>query len=155
MNIRLHFPIEPIPKQSARSRIVTKKDGKQFIQHYQTKEIERYEEDIRKMAIYQLGSGFKPLDCPIKVSRLTVAYKPLKGFNASEKEIISKGGWIFKYTKPDLNDNLLKPIFDALEGLVFTNDSRICEIDNLRKIYYKKPGIWITLKPIENVTFSK
>ena len=40
-----------------------------------------------------------------------------------------------KVTKPDLQDNLNKAFFDALEGLLYEQDQNIVEIKNMSKFY--------------------
>jgi Holliday junction resolvase RusA-like endonuclease len=40
-----------------------------------------------------------------------------------------------KTTKPDLQDNLNKAFFDALEGLIYEQDQNIVEIKSMRKYY--------------------
>ena len=40
-----------------------------------------------------------------------------------------------KVTKPDLQDNLNKAFFDALEGLIYVQDQNIVEIKNMAKYY--------------------
>jgi len=56
-------------------------------------------------------------------------------------------GWVHKYktTKPDL-DNLEKMLWDAMEGIVFINDSLICEKHNVIKTYGDTPGYSIILE---------
>ena len=38
-------------------------------------------------------------------------------------------------TKPDLQDNLNKAFFDALEGVIYEQDQNIVEIKNMKKYY--------------------
>ena len=47
--------------------------------------------------------------------------------------------------RPDL-DNLAKFYLDALNGLVFSDDAQICEL-NLRKVYGMSPSVLIRIKP--------
>jgi Holliday junction resolvase RusA-like endonuclease len=54
---------------------------------------------------------------------------------------------IYPDTKPDW-DNLGKSVTDALEGLVFTNDSRFCKVF-VEKIYGDPPRVEIMLEEIE------
>ena len=52
-----------------------------------------------------------------------------------------KIGKVPKTTKPDLQDNLNKAFFDALEGIVFEQDQNIHHIGEMRKYYYEKDCI--------------
>lgn len=50
--------------------------------------------------------------------------------------------------KPDI-ENLVKSIFDALEGIAYKNDSQICKM-TVTKLYENKiPGVSIILRGIE------
>jgi Holliday junction resolvase RusA-like endonuclease len=49
-------------------------------------------------------------------------------------------------TKPDA-DKLLRAVLDGLEGIIYTNDSRICWWDKFGKIYDgKNPRVEITIR---------
>lgn len=50
-------------------------------------------------------------------------------------------------TKPDA-DNLYKAVTDALEGLIYTNDSRIVDV-SLRKHYGDPPRVEVVLTQLE------
>ena len=52
----------------------------------------------------------------------------------------------FKNSKPDL-DNLIKFVFDALEGTFFTNDSRIVEIHAI-KVFSEEPKTVVIFEEI-------
>jgi len=60
---------------------------------------------------------------------------------------------LYPDTKPDL-DNLEKSLFDALEGLIFVNDSRIVE-KHIEKVYGDPPRVDIEVgekaKPLEKI----
>ena len=47
---------------------------------------------------------------------------------------IEEGGLIYKTSRPDLQDNLCKGLFDALSGIVFKDDSQIVKVNNLKSI---------------------
>jgi len=42
---------------------------------------------------------------------------------------------VYKTTKPDLQDNLNKAFFDALEGLIYEQDQNIVVIKRMSKFY--------------------
>jgi Holliday junction resolvase len=44
--------------------------------------------------------------------------------------------------KPDI-DNLIKGLFDAANGILWTDDKAVCEISNVIKVYSTEPGIWL------------
>jgi Holliday junction resolvase RusA-like endonuclease len=53
---------------------------------------------------------------------------------------------VFKSTKPDLPDNLNKLVFDAMKGIVFTDDKLIVGIENCYKYYGLQPKTIIVLE---------
>ncbi len=128
----------PQPKQSARFR-VQKFGNKTFVKSYQKKEVVENERNFAFDAKSQLAEDFQPFSGPLKVSA-TYIFPPLKSFSKSKLNALASGSIIFKDTKPDLTDNLNKAVFDALEGIVYINDSQICQIQS-RKIYGTVPRI--------------
>ena len=133
----------PLPKQSARFRKVGN-----FMQSYQTADVKRNEDNIRLQIIRQLPKGFEPFTGGIIITRLHYIFPMLKGLKKSELKKIESGGVVYKTTKPDLIDNLAKGLFDAMEGIVFVNDSQICAMYNVKKYYGKVPKIIIEMEEI-------
>lgn len=130
----------PKAKQSARFRAITSKEtGKTFISSYQKKEVVENEKNIALAIKSQLPLGFIPYDEAVGVKILYV-FPLLSSFNKKQKEFIDQGGIIYKDTKPDLTDNLNKGLFDSCEGVLYTNDSRICKVEST-KIYGTQPRI--------------
>lgn len=130
----------PKAKQSARFRAITsKKTGKTFVSSYQKKEVVENEKNIAFDVKSQLPLGFVPFDQAIGVQILYV-FPLLSSFTKKQKKIIDAGGIIYKDTKPDLTDNLNKGLFDACEGILYTNDSRICKVEST-KIYGTRPRV--------------
>lgn len=46
--------------------------------------------------------------------------------------------------KPDI-DNLIKGLFDALNGIAWADDNQVYKISSIEKIYSEKPGIEFSL----------
>lgn len=65
----------------------------------------------------------EPWDCPILMRKFIVRRTQPKS---------NRSPW--PHTKPDI-DNYLKAFLDAVEGLVYTNDSRIVHIISAQKIW--------------------
>ena len=131
--MKLTFLGIPKPKQSAKFRSVKGK-GKTYITSYQKKEVKDAERNIAFDAKSQLPEGFIPYNKPIGVNILYV-FPPLSSFSKKKLNALKQGEVMYKDTKPDLTDNLNKGLFDALEGIVYVNDSRICKIGNAEKVY--------------------
>jgi len=140
-----HIPGVPVPKQSARHRAFIK-DGKPMASTYQTKAVKEYESKVASIVGAALPSGFEIHDGPVHVLAVLFAFPAPKSISKKEKDMIASGGWMYKTTKPDVTDNLMKGLFDAMEGVVFTNDSRVCDVRDVRKVYRKKVGTWIRIE---------
>jgi Holliday junction resolvase RusA-like endonuclease len=149
--MKLVFFGTPTPKQSARFRGFMK--GKKIaVQSYQTTEVKNKQKAKKVEAMSQIPDDHELYDVAIGVKVLFV-FPPLKSWKKDMKDFYAKGGKIYKDTKPDLHDNLMKMVFDAMEKVVFTNDSRVAKVES-EKIYgpeprteiqfYELPRPWIT-----------
>ena len=134
---------EPKPKQSMKFR----KCG-DYMRSYQPEKVVNNEKNIRYQVIQQLPEGFVPFQNPIVVKKLHYVFPLLKKMKKKELDIIHSGGYVYKFTKPDLTDNLNKSLFDAMEGVVFVNDSLIVSMDNVKKYYGLQPRIELELEEL-------
>lgn len=101
-----------------------------------------YERHVRECASAVYDGP--PLDQPLKVNILIYVNAPVrwpytKKIEAFRANIIPTG-------KPDL-DNCVKSIFDALNGLVWRDDSVICHLQ-ASKAYGQKPGAHVTVSKL-------
>ena len=129
----------PQPKQSARFAMRKGKGGKNFIHKYQNNAVVQNERNIAFDVKSQLPENFQPFSEAIKVKALFV-FPPLKSFTKSKMNALASGSTIYKTTKPDLTDNLMKGTMDALNGIVFTDDAVIAEVES-KKIFGIVPRI--------------
>lgn len=134
----------PTPKQSARFRIIKGKKG-DFVSSYQKKSVKDSAKSISEQIKQQLPKGFEVIDNPMQMDILFV-FPPLKSWSKKKILELESGAIIYKETKPDI-DNTTKNLLDPMEGLVFTNDSRICRI-RIQKIYGFEPRTEINLKEL-------
>lgn len=146
-NINLKILGIPQPKQSARFAMRKGKGGKSFIHKYQTKEVVQNERNIAFDVKSQLPEGFVPFDSALKVKVLFV-FPPLKNFTKSKLNALISGATIYKTTKPDLTDNLMKGTMDAMNGLVFTDDAIIAEVES-KKIFGLVPRIELEFEKLD------
>lgn len=128
----------PKAKQSARFKSV-KMGDKTFMKSYQRDDVVQNERNIAFDVKSQLPAGFIPFDGPIGVKVLFV-FPPLSSWSKKKLAGLDGGDKIYKETKPDLTDNLCKALFDAMAGIVYPNDSRICKLES-EKIYGRVPRI--------------
>ncbi|TSE11303.1 RusA family crossover junction endodeoxyribonuclease [Aquimarina algiphila] len=133
----------PQAKQSARFRIAKGRNGKSFVSSYQKKEVVQNERNIAYDVKSQLPLNHIPYDNAIGV-KVTFVFPPLKSWTKKKLAFLKEGGIIYKITKPDLTDNLMKGLFDAMGGIVFTDDARICKVSST-KIYGLVPRTEVTI----------
>jgi Holliday junction resolvase RusA-like endonuclease len=131
-SIKFFIPIEPHGKKEARRNL-----NGQVFKHPDTRRL------MKSIAAFvqSIYSG-SPIDGPLRVR--------IRAFRTRPK---SKRKEIFADTKPDA-DNIQKLIGDALEGILWTNDSRIVDVRCL-KLFAPKgmPGwIEITAEEIEQTS---
>ena len=112
---------------------------------YQKPEVEAWEKYIRNIVMPQLPRGFKMWEGEVIVEKLVFIFKPLKGFTKGKIKLINEGQLIPKTTRPDVTDNLPKGFFDAIEGLIFKNDSQISTVKEMTKCYGKNPGVLLVI----------
>lgn len=124
--IQFIIPGIPKPKQSARFRVIGS-GKKSFIRSYQSKEVKDNEANIGYTVMAQLPNDFILFDCPIFAS-IEYIFPVPSSFSKKLKAQIVSGERIYKATKPDISDNLNKGLIDALQGIVFVDDSRISRI---------------------------
>lgn len=148
MKISLKILGIPKPKQSVRSRVAKTKAGKMFVQHYQTNEIKQNERNLALDVKSQLPAGFSPYSGPLHVKKLLYVFPPQKNWTKTKLKQLESGAVFYRDVKPDLTDNLNKPLFDALQGIVFLNDSQIVTMSNVSKIYGLVPRIEIEFEEL-------
>lgn len=115
-----------------------------FIKSYQPKEVVDWKNYIRLSSQTQLPEGWKPYGKVCHITSAVFAFPPLKSWSAKKLAQMESGpGLIEKTSKPDLTDNLMKGVIDALKGVVFEDDSLISKVDGVIKCYWRKPHIEI------------
>lgn len=146
MTLKLKVLGIPIPKQSARF----KRAGNTIIS-YQTSKVKNNERNLAFDIKSQLPRGFKPFNGPIG-AKVTFVFPPLKSFSKKKIKALEEGETIYKDTKPDL-DNLKKMLWDALQGVVMVDDSRVCKVES-KKIYGMVPRTEIELLDLAQKDFK-
>ena len=115
----------PKPKQSFRYAVAGK-----FVRKYQPEEIKQEAGNIRSQIINQLPKDFQPFSRGVRISRCWFVFPSLKSWSKKKLAAAELLGGLFKTTAPDLTDNLMKGLIDAMQGVVFINDSQILRTSN-------------------------
>ena len=146
MIVRFELLGQPFAKQSFRFAQMRSKTGKSFMVKYQPKKVKDGERNLRAQIIQQLPESFIPFNDRVRVVTCHFKFCPPKSFSKKIQEAISLGELVPKLTKPDLTDNLMKGLFDAMKGIVFSDDSIIWSVEGVRKFYSHRPGIDLVLE---------
>lgn len=128
----IQFTVYGIPKPKARARVVTHHGNTRAFTPDTTAS---WEDSVRAQALAHRPERL--LDGPLRATLLFWLPKPKSKKNDALPD-----------TKPDL-DNLSKSIFDALEGLIYTNDSRFVA-KRLSKEYAIdcSPGVMVCISEV-------
>lgn len=128
----LEINIEPIPQQSARFY----RFGKQ-IRSFQPQKVLDYKKNVRTQILAQLPRGFQLTSNTLNV-QVDFMFKKVTALRKKQCEFIDGGGIFFRNNRPDI-DNLSKALFDCLTGIVWKDDSQVCDY-HARKYYAKDEG---------------
>jgi Holliday junction resolvase RusA-like endonuclease len=135
--IRLEFPGEPKAVQSFRFT----RTGLRF----QPKDVKSWKAFISVMAMEQLPEGFKPFQNACIIHKCQFVFALPKSAKKGLREMVAAGFHPVKFTRPDLHDNLFKGFCDALTGVVYADDSLICRIQDVSKVYGLVPHIELVI----------
>lgn len=130
---------DPKPKKRHRSRVVRTKTGKSFVMNYPDADGVSAENYIKLAA----SQNFKESIITGAVElRLGFCFKVPNSWSIKKTDEALNG--ILKHTKkPDL-DNLIKAVKDALNGIVWHDDSQVFLV-TAEKIYTERPRTFIEI----------
>jgi Holliday junction resolvase RusA-like endonuclease len=112
-----------------------------MVRMYTPKKTEEYEKELAWLARSKYRG--KPLEGPIKIS-VEFFFKPPDSWSKTKTSDALCG--VLKHTsRPDL-DNLLKSLEDALNGIVWVDDSQIYSYSHVSKEYADRPGIKLKVR---------
>ena len=135
MKLSFDIYVKPLAHQSFRI-------GRNGIR-YKPKKIVDYQRNIKALIVEQLPKDFDIITSgsEIKVNYIEYIYSYPKSFSKKKKSQFT-----YKTTKPDLQDNLNKAFFDALEDLVYEQDQNIVVINKMSKFYGEEDQIKVQFK---------
>lgn len=139
--IEFTIPFTVQAKQSDRTRIVTRKDGTQYVHHYQSNRVVINAQHLAAAVCPHRPPA--PWDGPVGME-VTYIYP----WRSTESKRKRAAGEILKWTAPDL-EQLDKQLTDVLESAGFvTNDSRIVARWSCKK-WGNNPGVHVRLEKLE------
>ena len=137
------FRVEGQPVGKARARTVARHG---YVQSYTPQKTRDYEAKV-KAAYIKAGGEMFP-DVPVGV--LVTAYFEIPKSYSKKKAAACRVGEIKPTGKPDL-DNISKLVLDALNGVAFKDDSRVCRLYT-SKLYVPEshePGLVVHIYRLE------
>lgn len=142
------FNLEPVAQ--ARTRYTSKP----YPHEYDPTPVKRFKKQLNALATKQMAEkGIKPFDDAIKVDM--IVYRPIQK-SVSKIECMRRHlGVVLPSVKPDA-DNYIKSIWDALNGAIWSDDSKITDTA-VKKRYSLNPRIEVevvkaeTKRPIKYV----
>lgn len=137
MIISLEIPGDPVSKQSFRyTRSGIKYKDKKVV--------------VQEAYIKLIATSVKPetlLMGPLRVSIIVYISMPRYILNSKKKRAFAIAQKLLPTKKPDC-DNITKLILDALEKVIYNNDSQIC-VYNFQKFYSDNPRTEIIIEELE------
>lgn len=137
--IRFHIPGAPVGK--GRPRVSSR--GGRFARLYTPEKTASYEALVQ-LAAQQAMAGRAPLGGPVSV-RLVIAL-PVPASWSKKKQAAALAHQVLPTKKPDA-DNVVKAIFDGLNGVLWVDDVQACDIQAIKR-YAQTPGVTVTAQPM-------
>lgn len=145
MNISFFVPGAPVGKGRPK---VSSRGGK-FAQMYTPEKTASYESLIA-LAAQEAMDGNPLIAGPADVE--ISMFLPVPTSWSKKKQAAALQGQVYPTKKPDA-DNVIKAIFDGINGVVWVDDVQACDIV-VRKRYADKPGVEVTVREIAGALFA-
>ncbi|MCG9064700.1 RusA family crossover junction endodeoxyribonuclease [Laribacter hongkongensis] len=135
--VRFEVPGTPVGK--GRPKVSTR--GGKFARMYTPEKTASYEGLIALSARQAMG-GRPLIDGPVDVSLMIRLAVPASW--SKKKQAAALAGQVLPTKKPDA-DNVLKAVFDGMNGVVWVDDVQACGV-MLRKRYAETPGVTVVVR---------
>ena len=143
MKNKIELYLNVRPRSFQRAGIARSKTGKPYV--FKSPQKRAYQRELKILIIKEIrkqekdtGKRFVKLSGPVKITELTYY------FNTKKLALWEQ----YRDIKPDLGDNLNKPLLDVLKDLVMGDDEDIVAIDGLSKRWAKNPSIHIVMEEV-------
>lgn len=134
---------QPVAKGRPRFRIVRPRDGAEFVNAYSPPETVAYEARVSMAAKIAMAGRF-PSSAPIEIMlelRMQIPESWTK-----KKRLAASLGQVRATKKPDA-DNVLKGVKDAMNGIVWVDDSQVVVV-TVRKLYHADPCVIVAVREV-------
>lgn len=143
----IKFTVPGAPVGKGRPKVSTR--GGKFAKMYTPEKTANYE-TLVAMAAQQAMVGRALLSGPVEVQMAILL--PIPASWSKKKQAAAIAGQVYPTKKPDA-DNVVKAIFDGINGVVWNDDVQACDIV-VRKRYAETPGVQVLVKPIDGLLFA-
>lgn len=143
----IKFTVPGAPVGKGRPKVSTR--GGKFAKMYTPEKTANYE-TLVALAAQQAMVGRTLLAGPVEVQMAILL--PIPASWSKKKQAAAIAGQVYPTKKPDA-DNVVKAIFDGINGVVWNDDVQACDIV-VRKRYAETPGVQVLVKPIEGALFA-
>lgn len=137
----VRFFVPGKPQGKGRPRAVAR--GK-FVRMYTPEKTVSYESTVALAASLAMGDR-QPIDGPVSVVMQIAMQVPTSW--SKRKQANALDGIVLPTTKPDA-DNVVKAVFDAINGVVWCDDTQVVDL-RLVKRYQTTPGVTMIVSPME------
>lgn len=137
--IQFHIPGAPVGKGRPK---VSSRGGK-FARLYTPEKTANYEGMVA-LAAQSAMAGRPPLEGPVRVQLLISL--PVPASWSKKKQAAALARQVLPTKKPDA-DNVIKAIFDGMNGVVWVDDVQACDIRTV-KVYATTPGVQVVAAPM-------
>nr|WP_199065070.1 RusA family crossover junction endodeoxyribonuclease [Chromobacterium sp. ASV5] len=144
---RITFTVPGAPVGKGRPKVSTR--GGKFARMYTPEKTASYEGMIA-LAAQAAMAGRAPLTGPADVTVVMVL--PIPASWSKKKQAAALAGQVYPTKKPDA-DNVVKALFDGMNGVVWVDDVQACDIV-VRKRYGATPGVQVAVQEIRGALFA-
>jgi Holliday junction resolvase RusA-like endonuclease len=124
------------PQEQSRPRVIRRGNHAGLADTAQVRDYKAYAKALISLACQE--AGWEPLDGAVGLEVLVLVQRP-QSWPKRRRHAV---------TKPDL-DNYLKLVSDCLEGLAYTNDSRVVQLAAAKRLATRAPGVRIVVYDAE------
>ncbi|WP_434627601.1 RusA family crossover junction endodeoxyribonuclease [Chromobacterium sp. CV08] len=143
----IRFTVPGAPVGKGRPKVSTR--GGKFARMYTPEKTASYE-NLIALAAQAAMAGREPLTGPADVTIHMLL--PIPTSWSKRKQAAALAGQVYPTKKPD-GDNVLKAIFDGMNGVVWVDDVQACDFA-VRKRYGATPGVMVVVQEIQGALFA-